>query len=607
MLMSIKSSLLIPLCLVLFLLTSCSKQEGPSAELKQREKIHSPVKWQDWSDEVFAQAKAEKKLVILDLEAIWCHWCHVMEAQTYSNPEVVEILENSFMAVKVDQDSRPDLSNLYRDYGWPATIIFKADGTELAKRRGFIEPEKMLELLKAIVADPSPGKYDSKGPSEFSKQAFLTDDLKEKLSNNFFNSYDEAKGGLKSSHKYMEKDSVEYALILAQRGKEKAKAMAQKTLDQALRLFDPAWGGVYQYSTYRDWNNPHYEKLATIQAHNLRVYSQAYMILEDKKYLEAAQEVHRYISEFLTSSEGAFYTSQDADLVQGEHSDDYFKLSDKARRKQGIPSVDKNIYSFQNGLIIDALVYLYDASQDEQYLEQAIKAANWIIKNRSITGGGFSHGENDVAGPFLNDNLYMARAFLNLYVASSDSTWLDKASQTAQFINKNFKSKIGFKTFTVSGTKQDQLLANKSKLVIEENIDLVRFMNLLHHYSGFESFKTSSEHAMKYLATEEIALRSITEPGILMADAELAGDPVHMTIVGPKGSKQAKVLFKAALNYPATFYKRVEWWDPKGPDLPNPDVLYPDLAKPAAFACSNQTCSLPAFTKEDLFDYVSAS
>src|SRR5262245_49341147 len=97
-----------------------------------------PIKWQAWSDQVFDRAKAENKIVVLDLEAVWCHWCHVMEEKTYSNPAVARLMDKEVIAVKVDQDSRPDLSNKYADYGWPATIIFNSDGTELAKRAGFI-------------------------------------------------------------------------------------------------------------------------------------------------------------------------------------------------------------------------------------------------------------------------------------------------------------------------------------------------------------------------------------------------------------------------------------------------------------------------------------
>src|ERR1700722_14812106 len=107
------------------------------------------IKWSGWGDEVFTRAKAEQRFVILDLEAVWCHWCHVMEKTTYSDPQVGELMKSKYLPVKVDQDANPDLSNRYGDWGWPATIVFNSDGTESAKIRGYIRPERMQALLKA--------------------------------------------------------------------------------------------------------------------------------------------------------------------------------------------------------------------------------------------------------------------------------------------------------------------------------------------------------------------------------------------------------------------------------------------------------------------------
>ena len=112
--------------------------------------------WEDWSDAVFDRAKKENRLVILDLEAGWCHWCHVMDEKTYKDPEVLKVLKNRFITVRVDQDSRPDLSTRYEDYGWPATIIFDAQGRELVKKSGYINPEEMLALLNEVVSNPKP-------------------------------------------------------------------------------------------------------------------------------------------------------------------------------------------------------------------------------------------------------------------------------------------------------------------------------------------------------------------------------------------------------------------------------------------------------------------
>ncbi len=589
--------------LILFSASACAKKD-----LIEEVALHDAglIQWQSWSDKVFSDAKAQGKYVLLDLEAIWCHWCHVMDAKTYSDDKVANYFNEHYIGIKVDQDSRPDLSNLYQDYGWPATIIFNPDGTEIVKRAGYIPAENMIKLLKAVVADPDPVKYGDASPTKFSDQAFLSDDTKAKLTNKFYNSYDDKLGGLKTNHKFMEKDSVEYALVLAADGNSKAESMAKKTLNSALKLFDKAWGGVYQYSTNGDWDHAHFEKIATFQAYYMRIYAQANLILKNKKYLEASNEVYRYLKDFLTSPDGAFYTSQDADLVKGVHSEDFFKLSDKDRRKKGIPSVDKNIYSYQNGLLIDALAHLYEASQDKKHLIAARRAADWIIDNRFLPGGGFKHAADDDTrgvGPYLNDNLYMARALLNLHVVTGDREWLNKARRTADFMISNFKDKVGYSTVSLLNLPKG---ISKSKALVDENIDFARFMNLLHHYTGNETYKREAEHSMKFLATPSIALKALSEPGILLADSEIAASPVHMTVVGSKKDQKARDLFMAALSYPAATYKRIEWWDKAEGPLPNPDVPYPDLGKAAAFACAFQRCSLPAYTPEELLETVDA-
>src|ERR1700729_1827436 len=112
----------------------------------------APISWQSrWSDAVFAQAAKEHRFVLLNLHAVWCHWCHVMEEETYRDPKVLALLRSKYIAVQVDADSRPDLANRYEDYGWPATIFFDEKGGEIVKRRGYIPPDDMASLLQAII------------------------------------------------------------------------------------------------------------------------------------------------------------------------------------------------------------------------------------------------------------------------------------------------------------------------------------------------------------------------------------------------------------------------------------------------------------------------
>ncbi len=556
------------------------------------------LKWNDWSDELFTRATAEKRFVILDLEAVWCHWCHVMEKTTYSDPKVIELLTSKFIPVRVDQDANPDLAHRYGDWGWPATIVFGSDGTEIAKIRGYIEPERMQALLKAIIDDPSPGPsvgaaFEVK-PSE---KAVLPKDERAQLLKNFNESYEEKLGGWGDTQKYIDADSMDYAISRAEAGDADAAKRARETLDAALVLIDPVWGGVYQYSEGGSWTKPHFEKIMSFQAQYIRQYSQAYALWKDPKYLAAAKDIERYLVEFLKSPEGGFYVSQDADLNHDVDGHKFYPLDDAGRRALGMPRVDKNLYARENGWAISGLTAIYNITDDAKILGFATGAAKWVIANRALPSGGFSHGAKDRGGPFLGDTIAMGQAFLDLYAATGDRDWLKRAASAGDFAGTTFKDSAGGYFTSKTSEGKTGVFAKPAKL-LEEQTQIVRFMNLLDRYYGNDVYRDYASHGMRYLAGAAADLiRPL--PGVLTADDELSVEPTHITIVGHKEDPRARALAVTARAFPAR-YKRLEWLDLREGKLPNPDVEYPDLGEPAAFACSNRICSYPSFNAEDL-------
>ena len=134
-----------------------------------------------------------------------------------------------------------------------------------------------------------------------------------------------------------------------------------------------------------------------MQAENLRIYAEAYALWKNPADLKSAKKIRDYLRNFLTSPDGAFYTSQDADLKPGEHSGDYFALDDAARRKRGIPRIDQHIYARENGWAINALARFYAVTGDESALTDAIRAAQWILTERALPDGGFRHDSENSA------------------------------------------------------------------------------------------------------------------------------------------------------------------------------------------------------------------
>ena len=553
--------------------------------------------WGDWNNDLFAHATAEKRFVILDLEAVWCHWCHVMEKTTYADPEVKDLLAAKYLPVRVDQDANPDLSSRYGDWGWPATIVFAPDGTEIAKIRGYIEPERMQALLKAIIDDPSPGPSVGEAfEVKPTTSAFLTKEQRTELTKTFDDSYDDKLGGWGENQKYIDADSFDLSLTRAEAGDAVAAKRARQTLDAAAALIDPVWGGAFQYSEAGSWSHPHFEKIMSFQSQYLRQYSQAYALWKDPKHLAAAGNVERYLTSFLLSPDGAFYVSQDADLNHDVDGHTYYALPDAERRKLGLPRIDSNLYARENGWAISGLAAYYDVTNDPKILAIAERSAKWVLANRALPDGGFRHGDKDRGGPFLGDSVAMGQAFLDLYAATGNRDWLASAAKAGDFAATFRDEAGGFFTSKTSEGKAG-VFAKPAKL-IDDQILLARFMNMLNRYYGTEAYREQAAHAMRYLSAAASDMQRPL-PGVLLADEELAVEPTHMTIVGHKDDSRAQALHAIARAVPAR-YKRLDWFDPREGKLPNPDVEYPDLGEPAAFACSNRICSFPSFNAAEL-------
>jgi uncharacterized protein YyaL (SSP411 family) len=360
------------------------------------------------------------------------------------------------------------------------------------------------------------------------------------------------------------------------------------------------WGGAYQYSTHGDWAHPHFEKIMSTQAAYLRSYALAYAAWHDERHLAAARAVARYLRDFLTSPEGAFYVSQDADLVPGEHAGEYFALDDAHRRALGMPRVDTHVYARENGLAIEGLALLAAVSGDADALAQAERAARAMLATRRNADGGFAHGAGDASGPYLGDTLAMGRALLALYRATGDRAWLDAALAAGRYIGAHFRNDAGgFASAVGDGGPIAPAVA------LEENVALVRFANLLGHYGGAAALAEQAAHGMRHVAAIALRTGRADDSGILLADAELAAPPAHLTVVGARSDAGAATLHALARSQ-SGWYVRVEWWDPQDGALPNPDVRYPVLRRAAGFVCAEGRCSLPSFDESAYARMISA-
>ncbi len=380
---------------------------------------------------------------------------------------------------------------------------------------------------------------------------------------------------------------------LAAQGDATYKQRADVSLKNAEALIDPVWGGAYQYSVDGVWNEPHFEKLIFIQDSYLRTYALAYAQTHDSSYLATAQAVHRYVRRFLTDGPtGAVFISQDADLHDdGTENAPYFALDDAHRVKQGVPRVDKHVYSRENGWTIQALAELYAASGDASALDDARSAAQWIVMHRSLPGGGYRHDDSDPSGPYLADTLYMGRGFLELYLVDGDRRDLQRAQEAANFIAGHFQPRTPGTGFITSATATDA--AFKPHPDRDENVALVQFATLLAAATGNDADRQLAAEAMRYLAAPSVAKQWLSA-GTLLAHQDFITAPIHVTVLGARNDANAQALHTAALRA-FTQHELIEWRDPNDPHPLPTSVQYPKLPRAALFLCTATACSSPVY------------
>ena len=529
--------------------------------------------WSEWSDATFARAAREKKFVVMSLQSWWCRWCHVMNRETWANAEVRSLLKDNFIPVYVDQDSRPDISQRYERWGWPATIIFGPDGTEIVKLRGFYSPQFFMPILAETVKDPSPVDYPDPGGTERERTLAtgLSDTQREEILGFIDNAWDEEHGGWSKS-KFVDGNMLVWALQRARQGDTVNTARIKRVLSlMAATMIDKSTGAMNQVNLKPDWSEPAREFPMFAQEAGLAAYARAWTMFGDPAYRQAADRIYGFVRDTLAAPGGGFYAS--LGMSEGE------------------PGVDRRLYARETAQAVAGLLAYYDATGVAGARELAVSGARWVLANRALPAGGFRHAEQDKGGPYLADNVEMAKVLLALHRSTGERGWLAQAQATADFIARTFIDPAtgGF----VASAAPDAKQLTKPIKQREDNVTAVRMFSLLSAYTGDIRYREIAEAGMGYLTSPAILDAFGFLPDVLLAEDELRNEPVHVTIVGAKDDSRSAALYRAALAYPLV-NKRAEWWDKREGKLANADVDYPDFPNgPAAFACTSTFCSYP--------------
>ncbi|MGO9837836.1 MAG: DUF255 domain-containing protein [Polyangiaceae bacterium] len=519
--------------------TACASSRQPTAAkapLVEREpEAHrgapaAPLAWADLDAATFARARTEKRFLVIDGSAEWCHWCHVMEATSYHDPDVRKILDARFIAVKVDVDTRPDFQERYQDWGWPATVLMTPDGKEIGKYKGYLPPERFIEILTAVAEAPVEGAA-GRGVSAGARRPATLDEagvaaVEATARGQLETFWDPEQGSWGRTQKVPLYWDNAWGLSRARAGDGEARRRALFTLDRQRGIVDPVWGGICQYSTDGDWRHPHYEKLMTYEAGAIDNYATAYALTRDAAWLRTAEGVRGFVDGFLRGPEGGFYATMDADLNSHEPDKpfvaghEYYARSDAERRALGIPRVDTHEYGRENGLAIAAYVTLWEASGDATVLETAKRAAARVLSTHASDRGGITHAAGDDGRVlYLADNAAFGFALARLHEATRDPQPLEAARRIGDFIVRELADPDGGFYASTPDTNAVGVFAVRRK-PFEDNVMAVRLLARLARLLPSDTYRSAIARALAVVGTRE----AIEDRGRMLGDLLLALD-----------------------------------------------------------------------------------
>ena len=330
----------------------------PSAYLKSA--AHQPVHWHPWGDAAFARATAADKPILLDIGAVWCHWCHVMDGESYEDPAVADLLNRDFVCVKVDRDERPDVDARYQravqaltgQGGWPLTAFLTPEGEVFFGgtyfppednhygRPGFLsvlkqvagiyreQRDKVAENARAIRRHVAESLNEAKGGT-------VTPGILDEAASQLARLFDIRHGGFGTAPKFPHPAACDFLLARWHDTREDwMREVVEKTLTAMARggIRDHVGGGFHRYSVDERWIVPHFEKMAYDNSELLHAYLNGYAALGTPFFKQVAQGIVRWVSEVLSEARtGAFYTSQDADVAPGDDGDYWTWTPDEVR------------------------------------------------------------------------------------------------------------------------------------------------------------------------------------------------------------------------------------------------------------------------------------
>lgn len=565
---------------------------------------HNPVNWYAWNQETLALAKKENKLLLISVGYSSCHWCHVMEHESFENEEVAAVMNKHFINIKVDREERPDIDQVYMNAvqlitgrgGWPLNCVALPDGrpiwggTYFPKDNwiGALEqlanlyeetPEKAIEYAERLTEGV---RYSDLVSLNENQVEFTKTDLDSAV-REWKQNMDLDLGGRRGAPKFPLPNNYQFLLKYAVRsGNSEMLDYVNASLTKMAYggIYDQIGGGFSRYSVDAKWHVPHFEKMLYDNGQLVSLYAEAYQATKNELYKKTVYHTLEFIERELTTDEGAFYSSLDADSLNAEgkleegafyvwtqnelktilgkdydlfadyYSVNYYGLwehenyvlirknSDeeiakkyvlsiaelekklafwqkillKERAKKPRPRCDDKSLTSWNALMLKGYVNAYAVFNEQRFLDAAIKNATFIYTKQIQENGNLNHSYKNgksTINAYLEDYATVIDAYISLYEATFNETWLCAAKKLTDFAFDHFFD-VDQSMFYFTSNLDADLIARKME--IEDNVipasNSIMANNLFklsHYYSNSHYLKVSEqmlknviENAQKY-------------------------------------------------------------------------------------------------------------
>ena len=642
---------------------------------------HNPVEWYPWGEEALKKAEEENKMLLISIGYAACHWCHVMEHESFEDSLVAEKMNKNFVCIKIDREERPDIDAVYmaacelssgRGCGWPLNSFALPDGRPVWAGTYFPKDRWMnvLDQFAGMWTDEK-DKLNNYA-DQLTKGIKAQDDIirgaprqwsladAEKMAEGMITKVDMQKGGRKGAPKFPMPTNYRYLLhYYVMTGNEEALGAVQVTLQEMAQggIYDQLGGGFARYSVDPNWLVPHFEKMLYDNGQLLSLYSEAYQVTGNELYRKVIDETVAWLDREMTDEAGGFYSSLDADSEgeegkfyvwteteidqlltkdEAELYKDYFtikssgnwehgrnilhrKMSDAdllkkydipySQLQQTIasanqklfthrstrirPGLDDKVLTSWNALMLKGLVDAYRATQDQSFLDRALRNATFLkkymMKEDYRLMRNYKDGQVKI-NAFLDDYAFAIEAFMALYEATFEDDWLQDARRLCDYAVTHFYDQES-KLFNYTSDLDPPLVAQKRELgdnvIPGSNSAMARNLNFLSHYYFDEDYATISDQLL-FTMTEPILQSGHTSfySNWALLYLEKLHDTYEIAIVGDDFKTAKNEMQKKLL--PNTIYMG-------GRDEGSLELLQDKLqsGRTVIYVCQNRVCRLP--------------